>query len=91
MAIVASVLPELGRVVYAGSDFPHPIQFHSSKEGLDHIVQNQHRSKLDGLVRFWPNASGLEACQCARIIWPASGQHLPADPDWIQHVYWVSG
>ena len=62
MAITASVQPESGRIVYAGSDFPHPFQLRFSKEGLDHIVQNRPRSDLDGLaVRFWPNASGLEA------------------------------
>ena len=27
MAITASVQPESGRIVYAGSDFPHPFQF----------------------------------------------------------------
>ena len=32
-----------------------------SKEGTDHIVQNGPGSDLDGLVRVWPNASGLEA------------------------------
>ena len=60
--IMASVQPELGRIVYAGSDILHPIRFHSSKEGLD------------GLVRFQPSASGLEASQCARIFAPASGR-----------------
>ena len=78
MAIVASVLPELGRVVYAGSDFPHPIQFHSSKEGLDHIVQNQLRSDVDDPVRIWLNGSGPEASRCARIIGPGSGRTQPA-------------
>ena len=41
-----------------------------SKEGLDHIVQKWPRPDLDGLVRFWPNASGPEASQCAKIIRP---------------------
>ena len=36
------------------------------------------KSTLDGLVRFWPNACGLEAGQCARIIGPGSGRVLPA-------------
>ena len=31
-------------------------------------MQNCPRSNLDGLVRFWPSASCLEASQCARII-----------------------
>ena len=29
---------------------------------------------MDGLVRVWPNASGLEASWCARIIWPGFWQ-----------------
>ena len=37
---------------------------------MDHFVQNRPGSDLDGLVRFWPNASGLEASRCAGIIWP---------------------
>ena len=41
MAIKASVQPESGRIVYAGSDFQHPFQFHFSKEGMGHTVQNQ--------------------------------------------------
>ena len=65
---MASVQPELGRIVYAGSDFPHPFQFRFSKEGMDLIAQNQPGSDLDGLVRVWPNASGLEASCCAGII-----------------------
>ena len=40
-----------------------------SKEGMDHTVQNQPGSHLDGLVSVWPNASGLEASWCAGIIW----------------------
>ena len=60
MAIMASMQLELGRDVYAGSDFPHLIRFHSSKKGLDHIVQNQPGSDLDGQVQFWSNASGQE-------------------------------
>lgn len=59
--VMASVQPESGRDVYAGSDFPHLIRFHSSKKrGLDHIVQNQPGSDLDGQVQFWSNASGQE-------------------------------
>ena len=61
MAITASIQPKLGWIVYAGSIFLHPIQFHFSKEGLNHFVQNRPGSWLDGLVRFWPNRSGLEA------------------------------
>ena len=69
MAITASVQPESGRIVYAGSDFPHPFQLRFSKEGMDHIVQNRPGSDLDGLVRVWPKAYGLEASWCAGIIW----------------------
>ena len=40
MVITANVQSELGRIVYAGSDFPYPIQFHFfSKEGMDRIAQ----------------------------------------------------
>ena len=70
MAITANVQPESGWIVYAGSDFPHSFQLRFSKEGIAHIVQNRPRSSLDGLVRVWPNASGLEASRCAGIIWP---------------------
>ena len=44
------------------------------KEGQDPIVQNWPRSDLDGMVRFRPNVSGLEASWCARIIRPGSGR-----------------
>ena len=71
---MASVQPELGRIVYAGSDFPHPFQFRFSKEGMDLIAQNQPGSDLDGLARVWPNLSGLEASRCAGIIWPGFWQ-----------------
>ena len=43
-------------------------------KGPGHIVQNQPRSNLDGLARFWPSASGPEASQCVRIIRPGSGR-----------------
>ena len=69
MAVTASVQPESGRTVYAGSNFPYPFQLRFSKEGMGHIVQNRPVSDLDGLVRVWPNASGLEASRCTGIIW----------------------
>ena len=81
MAIMANVQPELGWIVYniyARSDFPHPIRFCSSKEGMAHTVQNQPGSNLVGLVRFWPKAPCLEASRCARIIEPGSGRTQPA-------------
>ena len=68
MAITVSVQPKSGRTVYTGSHFPYPIQFHFSKEGMDLIVQNRPGSDMDGLVRVWQNASGLEASQFARFI-----------------------
>ena len=74
MAVTASVQPESGRIVYAGSDFPHPFQFRFSKQGMDHFVQNRPSPDLAGLVRVWPNASGLEASWCAGIIWPGFWQ-----------------
>ena len=42
-------------IVYTRSDFLHPIQLRSSKEGPDHTVhkKNWPRSDLDGLVRLW--------------------------------------
>ena len=40
-------------------------------EGVDHIVQNRPGSDL---VRVWLNTSGLEASQCAGIIWPGFWQ-----------------
>ena len=52
MAIVANKQPELGRILYAGSNFPHPIQFCPSKEGPDHSVRN-------GLDLIWMAWSGF--------------------------------
>ena len=74
MAVTASVQPESGWIVYAGSDFPHPFQFRFSKQGMDHFVQHRPRSDLDGLVRVWPNASGLEASRCAGSTGPGFWQ-----------------
>ena len=58
-------------------------RFRSSADAPDNIVQNQPGSDLvlADCVRFWPNGSGPEASQCARIIRPASGQCFPADTD----------
>ena len=66
MAITTSVQPELGRVVYTGTNFPHLFWFSSSKEGPDHAMQNWLRSDLVGLVWSWPKASGPVASQCAK-------------------------
>ena len=41
---------------------------------MDHIVKNRPGYKLDGLVRVWPNASGLEVSRCVGIIWPTFWQ-----------------
>ena len=46
-----------------------PTSDSSSKEGLDRTEQNRPRDDLNGMVRFWPNASGPEASQCVRMIW----------------------
>ena len=63
--------------IYAISNFPHLIQFHSSKEGANHTVQYQPGSNLDGLVRFWPKASGPEASWCAWLTGLGSGRMQP--------------
>lgn len=67
--------------------FQTPLHF--STDCSFHIVQNQPGSKLvlADSVTFWPNGSGPEASQCARIIRPTFGQGCLADPDWIRHVY----
>ena len=70
IAIAANVQPESGRIVYAGSYFTHPFELRFSKEGMYHIMQKRPGSDLDGLVRVWPNTSGLETRWCAGIIWP---------------------
>ena len=70
MAITVSVQPGSGQIIYAWVW----LWVCFSKEGPDHIVQNCPRSNLDGLVRFWPNVSCLQASQCARIISPSSGR-----------------
>ena len=82
--VTASVQPVSGLIVYASSDFPYPIQFRFPKEGLDHTAQNQPGSDLDGLVRVWPNASGLEASWCAGIIRPGFWQDA-TDPLPVSH------
>ena len=75
MAISANLQPESGRIVYAGSDFPHPFQIRFSKEGMDHIVQNRPGFDLNGLVTVWSNASGLEGSWCAGISRPGFSQN----------------
>ena len=81
MAITASVRPESGRILYAGSDFPHPFQFRFSKEGMGHAVQNRPGSHLDGLARVWLNSSALKASWCSGFngpgFWPDSTGPLP--------------
>ena len=74
MAITASVQPESGRIVYAGSDYPHPFHLHFSKEGMGHIVRDQPKSGLDGLVRVWAKRIWPEAILCAGIIGPGFWQ-----------------
>ena len=74
MVITVSVQADSDRIIYAGPDFLCLLWFCSFKEGLDHIVQNWPRSDLDGLVKFWPNASDLEKSLCENIIGPGSGR-----------------
>ena len=52
---------------------------------MDHIVQNWPRSDLDGLVSVWPNASGLKASWCARIIRPGFWQDVITSPLPVSH------
>ena len=47
-----------------------------TKEDMDHIVQNPSGSDLDGLVRIWPNTSGLEASFCPML--PSRSRPDPA-------------
>ena len=42
---------------------------------MDHTVQSRPGSDVEGLVRVWPNESGLEASWCAGIIWPGFWQN----------------
>ena len=75
MAITASVQPEMGRIVYAGSDFPHLFRFRFSKDGMDHIAQNRPGSDLDGLRWIWSNTSHQGSSRCAGIIGPCFWQN----------------
>ena len=88
MAVTANLQPESGRIVYAGSDFPHPFRFRFFKEGKDRIAQIPPGSDLDGLVMVWPNASCPEASWCAGIIWPGFWQDatgpLPVSDFWTR-------
>ena len=45
-----------------------------NKAQITITLQNRPGSNLDGLVKVWPNTSGPEASQCARIIRPGSGR-----------------
>ena len=77
MAVLASMQPELGRTVYPGSNFPLTVQFHSSKEGLDCIVQIQPRSDLDGLGRVFPKLIWSRSKPVCKNHWaPTSFQLL---------------
>ena len=63
MAVTASVQQESARVVYAGSHFPHLIQFRFSLYKTD-----------PGPIWVAWSASGLEASRCAGIIRPGFWQ-----------------
>ena len=79
MAVAASVQPEPDRIVCAESDFPHPIRFHFSKEGLDRIVQNRPGSDLDDLVRVWPHIpSGSKPVRRNHLARFLAQRHQPA-------------
>ena len=58
------------------------IRLPSSTDGPEHSMENQPGTDLvlADCVRLGPNGSGPEASRCARIIGPASGQSLRADP-----------
>ena len=71
---IAGLQSESAGIVYARSDFPIPFQFRFSQEGMDHIAQNRPGSDLDGLLRVWPNTSGLEVSWCAGNIGPGFWQ-----------------
>ena len=78
MAITASVQLESARVVYAGSDFSHPIQFRLSKENMDHIAQNRPGSDLNGLVRVWQTHLVRKKAGVLEPSGPVSGRTQPA-------------
>ena len=74
----------------AGSDFPHPIWFCSSKEGLDHIVQNWPGSNLDGpsqvlAKRNWSRSKPVHKNHWARF-WQTTTGPLPDShfQTWLQ-------
>ena len=77
MAIAASVQPESGRIVYAGSHFALFFFFFSSvfpKMAWAILCKNRPGSDLDGLVRVWLSSSGLKTSRCAGIIAPGFWQ-----------------
>ena len=55
MAITASEARIGLDSIYARSDFLHLIRLCFSKEGMDHIAQNQPGSDTDGLAGVWLN------------------------------------
>ena len=68
----------------AGSNFPHPIWFCSSKEGLDHIVQNWPGSNLDGpsqvlAKRNWSRSKPMHKNHWAQF-WQTTTGPLPDSP-----------
>ena len=70
MAVTASVRSESGRIVYAGSDFPHPIQLRFSKEGMDHIVWTD-------LDPIWVALSGFGE---THLVWKQVGMQQSSGP-----------
>lgn len=68
MAVMASVQPESSQIVYAGSDFPQPIQFRFSTNKQKQ-TKNYWIIYPDPIWMAWsnPNTSGLEASRCTWI------------------------
>ena len=63
--VMASVQPELDRIIYhlyAWSNFPHPVQFHFSKEDMDHIY-------IYCTKPIWMACQGL----MTRLVWNQAG------------------
>ena len=102
MAITASVQPQSGRIVHAGSDFPQPFQFRFSKEGMDYIVQkNKNKKQTKTTTTKNPNPNwmawsgfGLEASQMHLVcknpparFWPMLLSQSGPDANGIRHVY----
>ena len=88
MHLVCTKLTEPGFWQNATSPLPvshFQTRLRFSTDGPDYVVQNQAGSDLvlADCVRFGPNRSSVKASQCARIIWPTSGQCSWANLNWM--------